>query len=93
MKYKCFGLSLDFLNIMLENRLRFLSIFFLTFVSLLSWTVYLVRFNTDDKHQHNLHNAVFSSFDLSLFTKKDGITINEDRKVFLIRNFITFKEF
>ena len=51
MKYKCFGLSLDFLNIMLENRLRFLSIFFLTFVSLLSWTVYLVRFNTDDKHQ------------------------------------------
>ena len=36
---------------------------------------------------------MFSSFDLFLFTKKDGITINEDRKVFLIRNFINFKEF
>ena len=51
MKYKCFCLSLDFLNIMLENRLRFLSIFFLTFVSLFSWTVYFVRFNTGDKQQ------------------------------------------
>ena len=36
-------------NIMLETKLRF-SFFFLTFSSLFSLIVYLVRFNTDNNH-------------------------------------------
>ena len=50
--------------------------FFVTFVSLFSLIVYLVRFNTNNKH-HFLHNF---SFNLSMFTEEDGTTINKKEK-------------
>ena len=41
-----FPLSLNFLNIMPEIRLRFFFFFFLTFISLI---LYSIRFNTNNK--------------------------------------------
>ena len=58
-----FGLSFNFLNITLEIRLRFSEYFFLTFISLLFLILYLIRFNTNNKH-HFLDNGetIFKTF-------------------------------
>ena len=56
-----FWLSLNFLNITLEIRLRFSQYFFLIFISLFSSIVYLIRFNTNNKH-HFLNNGETKEF-------------------------------
>ena len=42
-------LSLNFLSITLEIRLRFSEYFFLTLISLFSLNLYLIRFNTNNR--------------------------------------------
>ena len=57
---------------MLENQTEIL-LLFLTFISLFSLTVYLVRFN--------INQLTFPSINLPMFTEEDGTTINnEERK-------------
>ena len=51
-----FCLSLSFLNIMLEIKLRVFLLFFLTFISLFSLILYLIRVNTINK-SHFLKNG------------------------------------
>ena len=93
-KKTIFCLSLNFLNIMLEIRLRF----FLTFISLFSLIVYLIRFDINNRH----HFLTYILTCVSNFTTYIGfiivlihrITISTLLTTYVqnLRNFVTFKK-
>ena len=72
-------LSLNFLKIMLKVRLRFSLILFLTFMSLFSFIVCLVRFSTYNK----LHVLTYMLTRVFKVTTYDGTTlIMKTEKIF-----------
>ena len=60
-----------------RNKTEIFWIFFLAFISLLSFTVYLVRFNTSNKRHvptymlKSVSISTFPSLNISIFTEED----------------------
>ena len=69
--------------------------FFLTFISVFSLIVYLVRFNTNNKFHFLTYVLTrvlnLTTYDSTTINNKDKIILNK-KKCYSLLNFVTFKE-